>query len=239
MTTTHGQAGTLTAPALTTKRHNTGVVAGVERNILIWIAERLPRRVNSDHLTALALASMLGAGLAYWLASVTPIGLALVVFFLALNWFGDSLDGTLARVRNQQRPRFGFYVDHVVDALGATFLLGGLGASGFMSPIVAGVLAAAYLLLLVEVFLATHVLGTFRMSYFRVGPTELRIILSIGTFALATHSHVTLAGRVFLLFDVGGLVAAAGLVVTFLVSAITTTRALHLAEPVPAAADQR
>ena len=193
MTTAHSSTGAVT-PAIATKRHNTGLSAGIERSFLIWIAERLPESVTSDHLTALALASMLGAGLSYWLARVTSVGLVMVVCFLILNWFGDSLDGTLARVRDQQRPRFGFYVDHVVDALGAVFLLGGLGLSGFMSPLVAATLGAAYLLLLVEVFLATHVLGTFRMSYFRVGPTELRIILSAGTIALATHSHVTLAG---------------------------------------------
>src|SRR6185503_8413944 len=90
------------------------VLAPAEKKTLRFLAARMPAWVNSDHLTVLALVAMLGAGLSYWLASVTPVGLGLVCVFLAVNWFGDSLDGTLARVRNRQRPRYGFYVDHVV-----------------------------------------------------------------------------------------------------------------------------
>lgn len=114
-----------------------GMLTPLERRTLHWMATRLPRSVNSDHLTTLALAAMLLTGASYWLARVTPVGLLLAVAGLAINWFGDSLDGTLARVRNQQRPRYGFYVDHVVDAVGAVFLLGGLGLSGYMSPFIA------------------------------------------------------------------------------------------------------
>ena len=220
-------------------RVHTSVLAQAEKTALVWLAWRLPGWVNSDHLTALALAAMLGAGLSYWLSSVTPAGLVLVVVCLILNWFGDSLDGTLARVRNQQRPRYGFYVDHVVDALGAALLLGGLGLSGYMSPMVAALLTAAYLLLLVEVFLATHSIGTFTMSYFKVGPTELRIILAIGTLTLWFHPRTEILGRQFLLFDVGGAIATIGLVVTFLVSAFVNTRALYLAEPLPTRVDGR
>src|SRR4029077_10212583 len=94
---------------------------------------RMPAHVNSDHLTALALAAMLGAGLSFWLARVSSAGLVLGVMCLAVNWFGDSLDGTLARVRHHERPRYGFYVDHVVDAFGALFLLGGMALSGYMA----------------------------------------------------------------------------------------------------------
>src|SRR6266852_5641160 len=123
----------------------------------------------------------------YRLARVTPLGLLLVVVCLAVNWFGDSLDGTLARVRQQQRPRYGFYVDHVVDVFGALFLLGGLGVSGHMSPLIALGLLAAYLMVCVETFLATHTLGTFKMSYFKIGPTELRILLAVGSLTLLVH----------------------------------------------------
>ena len=118
-------------------RSLTSVLAPVEKRALEWIAMRLPQWVNSDHLTGLALGAMLLSGLSYLLARVTSAGLLLAVAGLAINWFGDSLDGTLARVRRHQRPRYGFYVDHVVDAAGAVFLLGGLGLSGYMSPVVA------------------------------------------------------------------------------------------------------
>lgn len=214
-------------------RSLTSVLAPLEKRTLIWLARRMPRWINSDHLTGLALVAMFLAGLSYWLASVTPVGLLLVVACLAVNWFGDSLDGTLARVRNQQRPRYGFYVDHVVDVLGALFLLGGLGLSGHMSPLVALGLLVAYLMLCVETFLATHTLGTFKMSYFKVGPTELRILLAVGNLTLLVHPMAELFGRQYRLFDVGGVVAMVGLLFTLIFAAATNTRALYLAEPIP------
>src|SRR6476660_3975839 len=112
------------------RRVLTSWLAPVEKRCLVWIAGRMPLWINSDHLTALALVSMIGCGASYWLARFDPMGIWLAIGCLALNWFGDSLDGTLARVRQQQRPRYGFYVDHVVDALGAVCLFGGMGLSG-------------------------------------------------------------------------------------------------------------
>jgi phosphatidylglycerophosphate synthase len=214
-------------------RSLTSALAPVEKRVLVWIARRLPQWVNSDHLTGLALVAMLFSGLAYWLARVTSAGLLLAVAGLVVNWFGDSLDGTLARVRGHQRPRYGFYVDHVVDAVGAVFLLGGLGLSGYMSPIVALALLAAYLLLLVETFLATYALGTFTMSYFKIGPTELRILLSIGNLVVLVHPTANVFGREFLLFDVGGLVATCGITGTLALATSRHTRALFAEEPVP------
>jgi archaetidylinositol phosphate synthase len=228
--TTHPTPAT---PFKDATRVQQSVLTALEKRTLIWLAHRIPRRVNSDHLTLLALAAMAGAGLSYWLASVTPIGLALVIVFLAINWFGDSLDGTLARVRGHQRPRYGYYVDHVVDAVGAVFLFGGLALSGYMSPWVAGVLLIAYFLLCLEVYLATFSLGTFQMSFFKMGPTELRIVLAIGNIALMFHPMATLFGQTYRLFDVGGVVGAVGLGTTFLYSAIRNTRTLYRAEPMP------
>ena len=214
-------------------RSLTSILAPIEKRTLIWLARRLPGWVNSDHLTALALAAMIMGGLSFWMARVTPAGLLLVVLCLAINWFGDSLDGTLARVRNHQRPRYGFYVDHVVDAVGALFLFGGLGLSGYMSPLVATGLLVAYLLLLVETFLATHTLGTFTMSHFMIGPTELRILLAIGSLVLLVHPMAGLFGREYRLFDVGGAVGICGMVVTLARAVTTNTRALYRAEPLP------
>jgi archaetidylinositol phosphate synthase len=214
-------------------RSLTSVLAPIERCVLLWIATRLPRSMNSDHLTALAMIAMLFCGLSYCLARVTNVGLLLAVVGLTINWFGDSLDGTLARVRRQQRPRYGFYVDHIVDAAGAVFLLGGLGLSGYMSPLVALILLAAYLLLLVETFLATYTLGTFTMSYMKIGPTELRILLAVGNIVLLVHPKAEVLGREFLLFDVGGVVAACGMTATLVAATAAHTRALYAAEPLP------
>ena len=211
------------------------VLAPLEKRTLVWLAERMPRRVNSDHLTVLALVAMLGAGLSYWWASVTPLGLVAATVCLAVNWFGDSLDGTLARVRQCQRPRYGFYVDHVIDEFGIALLIGGMSLSGYMSPWVAAVLLIAYLMLSVEVFLATHVLGTFRMTFFKMGPTELRILLALGNVVALWKPMATVFSHPFLLFDVGGVIGAIGLVFTLVFSALSNTRKLYRIEPLPMA----
>jgi phosphatidylglycerophosphate synthase len=157
----------------------------------------------------------------------------LAIVLLAVNWFGDSLDGTLARVRQQQRPRYGYYVDHVVDVIGVVFLFGGLALSGLMSLPIATVLLLAYFLVSLEVYLATHSLGNFQMSFFGVGPTELRILLALGNVVVLLRPEPTVLGTTFTLFDVGGLVGAVGLVGTFFYSAARNTRALYRAEPIP------
>jgi phosphatidylglycerophosphate synthase len=215
-------------------RENHGLLADVERRALVWIAERVPRRINSDHLSALGLSAMLGSGLSFAAFVVTPWSASGVVLSLALNWFGDSLDGTLARVRGHQRPRYGYYVDHVIDLAGSTFLMAGLGVSGLMSPLIAAAMLAGYLLVSAETYLATHSCGVFRMSVLGFGPTELRILVAIGALRAAYQPWVSLGplGMVRL-FDVGAVLAAASLVVVFAVSAVRNTKALYAAEPPP------
>ena len=148
-----------------------------------------------------------------------------------MNWFGDSLDGTLARVRKCQRPRYGFYVDHVVDALGASCLLAGLSVSGYMNPVVGLALLASYLMLLVETFLAVHTLATFKMSYFKIGPTELRLLLAIGNVALLVHPTAEIFGHRYRLFDVGGVIGICALLSTALFAAVSHSVTLYNAEP--------
>ena len=214
-------------------RIQASLLAGLEKRALIWMARRLPRWVGSDHLTALGAVAMLGAGISFWLASQHPLALVAVVGFLVLNWFGDSLDGTLARVRQHERPRYGFYVDHVLDVVGILLLFAGIAAGGFMTPVIAAVFLIAYYLLTVEIALATHTVGTFRISYWKMGPTEMRILLAAGALQLLRSSEVVLLGHRALLFDVGGVIAIAALLVTFVVSAISNTRTLYRLEPLP------
>jgi len=208
------------------------VLSPLERRTLRFLAERMPAWVNSDHLTGLGLLAMLGAGVSFWLSRDWPGGLVLVCVCLAINWFGDSLDGTLARVRHHERPRYGFYVDHMVDAFGALFLLGGLALSGFMTPLIAMGVLIAYLMMSIEVYLAAHTLGEFKITYAGMGPTELRILLSIGALYLLFRQHATLFGQKFLLFDVGGVVAMGVLLVILVTTTIGHTRALYRAEPI-------
>lgn len=215
------------------QRNSTGFLTAVERRVLLWIAHRLPVRVNSDHLTALGFVSMFLVGACFAVSRDMPAALWGVVLFLALNWFGDSLDGTLARVRGHQRPRYGFYVDHILDTFGALFVLGGLAMSGSMTPMVAAAFLIAYYVLSIEVYLATYCVGRFQMSFWRCGPTELRILLAIGALTLFVKPMVTIFGLRMGLFDVGGIVGTIGLIVTAIISAVGNARRLYAAEPRP------
>ena len=221
-------------------RLNQGVLARAERHALEWMARRLPDAVSPDHLSALGLVSMACAGLAFaafqWSDRMAAV---VIVAALATNWLGDSLDGTVARVRRTERPRYGYYVDHVIDLAGAAFLLAGIAWSGLMNPVLAVALLAAYLLVSAEIYLATHATRRFRMSFFGFGPTELRLVLAAGAVAAADGASITIGalGSVQL-FDAGAIVAIGGLTTAFVVSAAGNARALYLAEPVPRRAEQ-
>ena len=209
------------------------LVTSLEKKALRWLAERMPSWVNSDHLTALGFVAQFLVGLSYALARGNKLWLWAATAFLVINWFGDSLDGTLARYRNRQRPRYGFYLDHVIDSFGAIFLCGGLALSGFMSPLVALVLLVAFLALSIEVYLATYCLGQFKLGHFLLGPTEIRLILGFGNIALLRHVHVHFLGTGYLLFDLGGLIAAGGMFFMLVSSAIRHTVVLYREERLP------
>lgn len=213
------------------RQHNS-ILAAAEKRALIWMAHRLPRWIHPDHLSALGLVSMGGAGVAFWMAGMDPIaGATLVVLCLALNWFGDSLDGTVARVRDQQRPRYGYYVDHVIDLAGTAMLFAGVAASGLMSPSIATLVVAAYYLVSAETFLATHSRGLFKMAFAGVGPTELRILLAAGAIAVIDSPLVSPFGLAPVkLWDLGGVIGAVGMSVAFVVSSSRNGFALYLEE---------
>ena len=211
-------------------RAQLSLLAPLEMRVLLWLANRMPAWVTSDHLTVLGLLAMLLAGLSYWLARWNRYALLLVILWLALNWFGDSLDGTLARVRNKQRPRYGFYVDHVVDSFATLFLLGGLALSGYMSERVALGLLIVYFMLCIEVYLATYTLGTFRLSIAKFSPTELRILLAIGNLVLLVRPTVHIRGEPYLFFDVCGVIGIAGMGLMLVASIVKNTVALYRAE---------
>ncbi len=212
------------------ERKQLSLLASAEKKTLIWMARRMPLWVNSDHLTLLGFAAMFAAGGCYWASSTDRRALVGVIAALAVNWFGDSLDGTLARVRNRLRPRYGFYVDHITDAIGTFFLMGGLALSSYMSPYIALGLLIAYFLLSIEVYLTTYAIGSFHLSFWTFGPTELRLLLCIGNIALFYGPVVKLFGRHFLLFDVGGSVGIVGMGLMLIWSSIRHTRELYNAE---------
>jgi len=207
--------------------------AAIEKRALLWLAARTPDRIGPDHLTVLGLAAQIGAGACYALASRNRLALLGVVACLALNWLGDSLDGTLARVRQRQRPRYGFYVDHMVDSFGALALMGGLALSGYMHAWIATGLLVGFLMLSIQSYLATHALGEFRISFWRFGPTELRILLAVGNLALFGKPVVHLFGARYRLFDVGGAIGLAGMGLMVVAFTVQNTARLYREERIP------
>ncbi|MBV8053334.1 MAG: CDP-alcohol phosphatidyltransferase family protein [Acidobacteriaceae bacterium] len=208
------------------------IVSGPEQRIMIWLARHTPSGINSDHLTALGFISQCLAGVCYAVARFHPYALILGIVFLGLNWLGDSLDGNLARFRNRQRPRYGFYVDHITGTVGAFFLMGGMALSGYVHPEIAIGMLVAFLMLSIESYLATYTIGKFQLSYWKFGPTEIRILLAIGNVALLAHPTIRIAGHRMLLFDFGGIIAIAGMGVMLVISAIRHTVQLYRQEAV-------
>jgi archaetidylinositol phosphate synthase len=215
------------------RRKQQALTAAMEKRALCWMAERAPAWVTSDGLTMLGFAAQIGVGACYALARYDRRALLVGILFLALNWLGDSLDGTLARVRRQERPRYGFYVDHMVDILGATALMGGLAWSGLLHPATAAAMLVAFLLLAGESYLATYTLGRFELSQGIFGPTEMRILLALGNLALLRSPYAHLFGNRLLLFDVGGGIAAAAMLAMALGIAARHTAELYRQEPLP------
>lgn len=216
------------------KREQTSVLAPLERAALRGLARRMPAWVNSDHLSLLGLVSMLLAGVGYALSRQNPLMLHLVNLFIFLNWFGDSLDGTLARYRDRQRPRYGFYVDHIIDTFGTMFLILGLALSGYMTERVAAAMLIVFLMLAINSYLAAYSLGIFKISQWKMGPTEMRLLMIIGNVYLIYRPYARIFGHRYLLYDVGGVIAIAGMALILVVSSIQNTHALYELERLPA-----
>jgi archaetidylinositol phosphate synthase len=210
------------------RRVHNGLTSSVEKKALVWMAERTPDWINSDHLTALGFVAQVMAGASYALSRWNRYWLLAVIGFLALNWLGDSLDGTIARVRQQLRPKYGFYVDHIVDSFGGLALMAGLGMSGYMHPAIATGLLIAFLMLSIQSYLATYTLGEFQLSFWNFGPTELRILLAAGNIALLYHPMI-FHGR-YRLFDFGGVIGLIGMSAMLIFFTVRNTRRLYLEE---------
>ena len=166
------------------RRELTFLLAESERRLLQAIAARLPRWVTSDGLTVLGMAGALGTGAAYALSTLSAAWLWAASALLVVNWLGDSLDGTLARVRRAERPRYGYYLDHIIDAFSTAAIGAGIGLSPYVDLGVALMGVLAYLILSINIYLESQVLGVFRLGYSRIGPTEARVILVAANVAL-------------------------------------------------------
>lgn len=224
------QAGPTFKPA---NRINQAITASLEKRALQWMAHRAPKWLSSDQLTGLGFAGQIGAGIAYALSRYNRYALLLVNLCIILNWFGDGMDGTLARTRCHQRPRYGFYIDHMVDILGATALMGGLGFSGLLHWQTAIAMLIVFLLLSSESYLATYTLSRFQLSQGIFGPTEIRLLLIVGNLALLRNPYSMFFGHRILLFDLGGTIAAICMFTTLIITTVRHTAQLSREEPLP------
>jgi archaetidylinositol phosphate synthase len=222
-----------TLPFTPARRINRALTASLEKRTLQWMACRAPRWLTSDQLTILGLTAQIAAGACYALARYNRYALLLVNLCLVLNWFGDSMDGTLARERCRPRPRYGFYVDHMVDIFGALALMCGLGFSGYLHWPTAIAMLIAFLLLSSESYLATYTLSRFQLSQGMFGPTEIRILLILGNLALLHSPYSTVFGHKLLLFDLGGTIASVFMFAAAIMLTVRHTAELYREEPLP------
>jgi phosphatidylglycerophosphate synthase len=214
---------------MTAPREKTFLLARPEGRVLEWIARRLPAWVMPDHLTALGVVAAVGIAVAYALSNGDPVWLWAASGLLVVHWLGDSLDGTLARVRRTERPKYGYYLDHLVDAI-ATALIGiGLGLSPHLLLATGLVLVIAYLVLSINTYLETNALGVFSLGYGRLGPTEARVGLIVINTVLALGVAPVIAGLSVL--DVVVLGAAGAMLLALLVRAARNLRELARREP--------
>jgi archaetidylinositol phosphate synthase len=202
------------------------ILAVPEARVLEWVARRLPRRVMPDHLTALGVLASLGIAAAYVLSNGDKAWLWAASGLLVVHWLGDSLDGTLARVRKAERPRYGFYLDHLVDAFATAAIGIGLGLSPYMLLAVGFAIVVAYLILSINTYLETHAFGVFTLGYGRFGPTEARLML----IAVNTLLALGLVGSGLL--DLFGIGLAAAMVAALILRAGRNLRRLAKLEPV-------
>jgi phosphatidylglycerophosphate synthase len=209
------------APAAPERRIHHSLTASAEKRALEFLARHSPSWLTSDQLTALGLFGQLAAGLTYALSRRHRDWLLLCCVMLAINWLGDSLDGTLARVRLRQRPRYGFYLDHVCDLFGSIALMAGIALSGLAHGWVCAALLAGFLLLAGESFLATHTVGHFQLSQGPFGPTELRLLMIAGNITAWVHPRVMVFGHRVLLYDLGGII---GCLFMFAAAILTASR---------------
>jgi len=210
-------------------REKTFLLARPETRVLEWIAHRLPRRVMPDHLTALGVLAAIGIAAAYALSNRDPAWLWAASGLLVVHWLGDSLDGTLARVRRSERPRYGYYLDHLVDAI-ATALIGvGLGLSPYLLLATGTVIVIAYLVLSINTYLETKVFGVFSLGYGRLGPTEARLALVAINTLLVLGVGPVVAG--LSLLDVVVLGVAGAMAVALVARALRNLRELARLEP--------
>jgi len=211
-------------------RWQTSILAGVEKKALLWIAPLIPRWIGPDLLTFLGLLGLVITGLAYYFTPYRDWLLGIASAGLVINWLGDSLDGTLARVRNQQRPKYGYYLDHLIDAFGVSCLIFGLAYSGVVSQPFVWLVMALFFIASINTYLATNTVNIFKISYQRISTTEARVLLIIVNTILIFVKRITFFGFRFFWLDVMLGLGALFLLIVTIRSAFLNLRKLDAEE---------
>jgi archaetidylinositol phosphate synthase len=210
------------------KRVNDILLGPLERPALRWLAAHMPAWINPDILTGVGILGSVVVFFSYWLTTVDANFLWLASLGLVINWFGDSLDGTLARYRKIERPKYGFFVDHTVDAVSTLLVVFGLGVSPYVKFEIACLALISYLLMSVLVYIRTYVDGVFKISYGRFGPTEVRLIIIIANTVIYFVGNPVIRlwfGAISIYDLIAGIVAAL-LAMIFVLSTIKQAREL-------------
>lgn len=218
---------TTTPAAGAPTRIQQNILARGERRLLNWICPRLPAWVTPDQLTALGFLGAVIVASGYMLSWIDDEWLGLCLAGYIVNWFGDSLDGSLARWRRIERPSYGYFLDHSVDAIGTLLMIGAIGASPYMRLDVAFMAVIGYFLLSIHTFLAAKVIGEFRLSYLAGGPTELRLMLMAMTALMPLVGTGRVLGSGFSAFDLFAIVVASILVTLYILQSVATARMLR------------
>lgn len=219
--------------AVHAEREESFLLAVPEKRFLRWVAAKLPRRVLPDDMTALGVAAALAVAVAYQLSNDGSGWLWAASALLVVQWVGDSLDGTLARVRGIERPTYGYYLDHLVDAISTAAIGIGLGLSPFMLLSTGTLIVVAYLVLSINVYLESFAFNRFSIGYGKIGPTEIRLLLIALNTALALDLGLDfrLVGLDLTVFDVVGLAIAAVMLVLLAGRSLRNLRELAREEP--------
>src|SRR6266540_728879 len=186
------------------KRVNDILLGPLERPTLHWLAAHMPVWITPDTCTAIGMLGALLTMISYGLSNYSPIFLWLASLGFMFNWFGDSLDGTLARHRRIERPRYGYYIDHITDVVCQVMIFLGLGVTPYVSFNIACLALIAYLLLSALVYLRTHIVGEFKISYGKLGPTESRVVAVLLNTAMYFFGlqNITLGQVIISVYDI-------------------------------------
>lgn len=218
------------------QRIQTSIINGVEKRVLVWLAERQPRWVTSDMLTLVGVVGAFLTGLGFYLTHYDINWLWLSSAGLIINWYGDSLDGTLARVRNCQRPLYGYYIDHTVDCINEAFMFIGAGLSPLVDIDLALYVFVLYLFMTINVSINAHLKSEFRLTYAKLGPTEFRLIIVIANTVLILFPNLvtytlTLGRRAYTTLDLVAIAIIVLLAVIYLATIIADARHYAAIDP--------